>query len=65
MNNKPLSHHLALLWKHRVLGWLWFKANIQMRYSQTFLGILWIIVLPLAQAAIMAFVFGNILQVRT
>lgn len=56
--------HLAKLWENRVLLGLWVRYNVRSRYSQTFLGIAWIILLPLSTSLIMAFVFSQILKAR-
>ncbi len=45
--------------RHLILIWLRFR--IQARYSQTVLGILWIVLLPLSMAFIMAFAFTQLL----
>jgi ABC-type polysaccharide/polyol phosphate export permease len=57
-------YHLAKLWENRVLLSLWVRYNVRSRYSQTFLGIAWIILLPLSTSFIMAFVFSQIFPAR-
>lgn len=59
---KSLVYHLTRLWDNRVLLFIWTRYNILSRYSQAFLGILWIIIQPLATAAILALVFSRILR---
>ncbi len=51
-----------LLWKNRSLLALWVRYNILSRYSQTALGILWIVMLPVATSLILTFVFSYILS---
>ncbi len=65
-NNKNFDffYYLARLWENRVLLSLWVRYNVRSRYSQTFLGIAWIILLPLSTSFIMAFVFSEILPAR-
>jgi lipopolysaccharide transport system permease protein len=57
-----LFRHLGALWQARGLLWLWTTTNIRVRYSETALGMLWIVLLPLAQSAIMAMVFSLIIR---
>lgn len=57
-----LLRHLMQLWERRALLVLWTQSNIRARYSQAFLGILWIVILPIAQSLILAIVFSQILQ---
>ncbi len=49
------------IYNHRQLILIWLRFRVQARYSQTILGILWIIVLPLSMALIMAFAFTQLL----
>jgi lipopolysaccharide transport system permease protein len=60
----PLALNLAGLWQHRSLLWLWIRFNVLSRYSQTILGILWIVALPVATAFILTFVFSYVLTQR-
>jgi lipopolysaccharide transport system permease protein len=56
--------HLARLWRSRYLPILWLRYSIQSRYSQTALGILWIVLLPLATAAVLALAFSQFLRIQ-
>jgi lipopolysaccharide transport system permease protein len=60
----PLAVNLAGLGQHRSLLWLWIRFNVLSRYSQTILGILWIVALPVATAFILTFVFSYVLTPR-
>jgi ABC-type polysaccharide/polyol phosphate export permease len=51
------------LWKRRYLIQLWVTNNVRARYSQAVLGIVWVVLLPLAQAIIMAFVFSQFIRI--
>ncbi len=51
------------VWSKRDLVALWIRNNVRARYSQAVLGVIWIILLPLAQAAIMAFVFSQFVRI--
>lgn len=43
---------------------LWLRTNIRARYSQTTLGILWIILLPLLASVVLALAFTQILRIQ-
>jgi lipopolysaccharide transport system permease protein len=60
----PLSACLQSIWRNRALFQLWVRYNVLSRYSQTFLGIVWIVMLPLATSVILSVVFSFIMQAR-
>lgn len=60
----PLSTCLKNIWRNRSLFQLWVRYNVLSRYSQTFLGIVWIVMLPLATSVILSVVFSFIMQAR-
>lgn len=62
--NLDFFDYVTKLWENRVLLGLWVRYNVRSRYSQTFLGIAWIILLPLSTSIIMAFVFSQIFPAR-
>lgn len=67
MRHKPpgaLWANLRTLVTNRALVGLWLRYTIQARYSQTLLGILWIILLPLATSLVLALAFSQILRVE-
>lgn len=51
-------------WVHRHLLLIWLKYNIEARYRQTILGIVWIVLLPLAHALVLAFAFTELLGAK-
>jgi lipopolysaccharide transport system permease protein len=53
--------NLRELWQKRELIVLWLIYRIEARYTQTVLGILWIILLPLSTSLVLAFAFGQLL----
>ncbi|MFQ3534786.1 MAG: ABC transporter permease [Aggregatilineales bacterium] len=55
--------HLQRLWQNRALLGLWLRYNIQSRYSQTVIGIFWIVLLPLAMSAVLALAFSQFLRI--
>ncbi len=60
--NANLLSDLQLLWERRALIVIWTRYTVRSRYSQTLLGILWIILLPLSTAAVFAVVFSEFLR---
>ncbi|MFN8530137.1 MAG: ABC transporter permease [Anaerolineae bacterium] len=61
----PLTFAKAVhaVWQRRSLLRLWVGYNIQTRYNQRVLGILWIILLPLATSLVLAFAFQQFMRV--
>jgi len=51
---------LRELWLYRDLLFTFAQRDVKVRYKQTALGVLWVILQPLFAAAIFAFVFGRI-----
>lgn len=58
-----LEDDLAMLWQNRLLTSIWTQYNVRSRYSQTLLGILWIVLLPVSTALVFTLVFGIFLQI--
>lgn len=52
--------NLSALWRFRDLLWALALRDIKLRYRQTVLGVLWVVLQPLLGAGIFAFVFGRI-----
>jgi lipopolysaccharide transport system permease protein len=48
------------MWSYRDLLWALAVRDVTLRYRQTALGVIWVVLQPLLAAAIMAFVFGMI-----
>ena len=53
---------LNMLWRHRYLINLWTRYNIQSRYVEAKLGLLWVIVQPVIITIIYTIVFSELLQ---
>ena len=60
--NISFISNILNLWNNRMLLKIWTQYNIKSRYSQAWLGILWIIIQPLATSIILAFVFSQIFK---
>jgi ABC-type polysaccharide/polyol phosphate export permease len=58
-----LLSSLQRLWASRSLLRIWVQYNVQSRYTQALLGILWIVLLPLSTALVMTVVFGQIMRI--
>ncbi len=56
---------LREIWNYRDLFRALGTRDLRLRYRQTFLGIAWVVLQPLAAAGIFAFVFGSIAHVPT
>lgn len=55
---------LKLLWERRALLSIWLRFNIQSRYSQRILGILWIILLPVATSFVLSLAFTQFMRIE-
>jgi lipopolysaccharide transport system permease protein len=55
-----LSFNFYELWKYRELFYFFAWRDIKVKYKQTYLGILWAILQPLALMLLFSFVFKNI-----
>jgi lipopolysaccharide transport system permease protein len=52
--------NLAELWEYRELLYFLVWRDIKVRYKQTMLGVAWVVIQPLATAAIFAFILGRL-----
>jgi ABC-type polysaccharide/polyol phosphate export permease len=57
-----ISHEIRKLLRYRHLYKIWLRYAIEARYTQTILGLLWIVLLPLATAAVLALAFSQFLR---
>jgi lipopolysaccharide transport system permease protein len=61
---RPTSGWAALnlkeIWPYRDLLWTLASRDIKVRYKQTSLGVIWVVLQPLLAAGIFSFVFGKI-----
>lgn len=58
-----IAKSLRRLWSNRALLKIWVQYNVQSRYSQAALGVLWIVLLPLTTAFVMSVVFSQIMRI--
>jgi len=64
-DKKALSLNLKELYAYRDLFVILAYRDLRVRYAQTFLGILWAVIQPLATLAIFILVFGRVVKVDT
>jgi lipopolysaccharide transport system permease protein len=55
--------HLGELWHARELLYFITKRELQIRYKQSFFGVLWAVVQPLALAGVFGIFFGSLAQI--
>ena len=58
---QPLKNNMQELIATRHLLLLWLRYRIEARYRQAVLGILWIVLLPVSTAAVIAFAFSQLM----
>lgn len=51
--------NLAELWEYRDVAWMLATRDIKLRYKQTALGVVWVILQPLSAGIIFAVIFGH------
>ena len=52
--------NLREVWRFRDLVWAFARRDVTLRYRQTALGVVWVVVQPLLAAGIFSFVFGKV-----
>ena len=57
--------HITLLVHYRDLLWLWTAREVQVRYKQSFLGVAWALLQPLALMAMFTVIFAHLVPVDT
>lgn len=64
-STKQIFPNFSEIWHYRFLVYALIMRNIKLRYKQTILGILWVVIQPLALSGVFIVVFGNILPMAT
>lgn len=59
----PIRSWWAGVWEHRAVFAMMAKADFQVRYKRATFGVLWAVVLPLLQAAVLAVIFARVINV--
>ena len=57
--------NLRELWRHRELLYVFAWRDVKVKYKRTFLGILWVLIQPLATTGIFSIFFGKIAKIPT
>lgn len=57
--------NIQIIYEKRYLLFLWLRFQIEARYAQTILGIMWVILLPILNSVVMAFAFTVLLGARS
>ncbi len=60
-----LGKRLAELWAYRELLLLLTWRDLRVRYAQTFVGLLWVLLQPVATLAIFLIIFGRVIKIDT
>ena len=56
---------LGEAWQHRHLSWVLARRNLKLRYAQTILGSVWIVIQPILLAGMLTAIFGLLIQLPT
>ncbi len=62
-NNNPLDINWREIWESRDLIYFLTWRDIKVRYKQTLLGILWIVLQPLVSMVLFTLIFGNFAKI--
>ncbi|MFN8449291.1 MAG: ABC transporter permease [Anaerolineae bacterium] len=63
-SSRVIFRSFAAVWERRSLLFIWLSFNIQTRYSQRLLGMLWIILLPIATSLVLAIAFSQFMRIQ-
>jgi len=58
-STRPAWFNLGELWECRELLYFLIRRNIKIRYSQTFIGVLWVVLQPVTTMLIFSVIFGR------
>jgi lipopolysaccharide transport system permease protein len=53
------------LWRYRELVWTFAARDLQLRYRQTLLGVMWVVLQPIIAAGVFTFVFGKVARLAS
>lgn len=56
---------LGEAWQHRHLSWVLARRNLKLRYAQTILGSVWIVIQPVLLAGMLTAIFGLLVALPT
>ena len=64
-NKRSFGLNLKELWNYYDLFIILAYRNLRVRYAQTFLGLFWVLIQPLATLVVFTLVFGRAIKVNT
>lgn len=64
-NPDSITNYFKKIWEYKKLIWVFAKRDLQVKYSQTFVGISWTVIQPLTALLIFTFFFSYILKWKT
>jgi ABC-type polysaccharide/polyol phosphate export permease len=62
--DSDIGSDLARLWRGRWLIRLWLQHNIESRYAQHVLGVLWIMLLPISTSIVLSVAFSQFMRIQ-
>jgi homopolymeric O-antigen transport system permease protein len=65
IEQRTLAPDLKELWAYRELLYFFMWRDVKVRYKQTVLGVLWVVLQPLLMMLIFAFLFGRVAGVKS
>jgi|KBSSwiStaDraftv2_1062776.scaffolds.fasta_scaffold63265_2 lipopolysaccharide transport system permease protein len=65
IERRALAPDLKELWAYRELLYFFMWRDVKVRYKQTALGVLWVVLQPLLMMLIFAFIFGRVAGVKS
>jgi lipopolysaccharide transport system permease protein len=60
-----LPELLLSLWDYRILLWVFVKRDLKSRYTQTILGLGWVVLTPLITVGVFVIIFGVMVKIPT
>lgn len=60
-----LAELLQSLWHYRMLLWVFVKRDLKSRYTQTVLGLGWVVLTPLITVGVFVIIFGVMVKIPT
>src|ERR671926_325947 len=65
IERRALAPDLKELWAYRELLYFFMWRDVKVRYKQTVLGVLWVVLQPLLMMLVFAFLFGKVVGIRS
>ncbi|HEY9655022.1 MAG TPA: ABC transporter permease, partial [Crinalium sp.] len=62
---QPLAEALQEFWEYRDLLWMLVVRQVSVRYKQTAIGVVWVLLQPLVAMTIFTIIFGYFAKLAT